>query len=170
MDKIIPTERVESKIYVIRGQKVMIDKDLAALYGVSTKALNQAVRRNEKRFPLDFVFSLSYEEKDELVTNCDRFKNLKHSSRKPLAFTEQGVSMLSAVLRSDKAIEVSVLIMRAFVRLRNLISSHKALAQKIEELEKKYSKHEVEITTVFKLLKRLMSPPEKPKGKFGFDV
>jgi hypothetical protein len=109
----------------------MLDRDLADLYGVSTKALNQAVKRNGRRFPPDFMFQLSKEEKGELVTNCDRFKKLKHSSVLPRAFTEQGVAMLSSVLKSQRAIEVNIAIMRTFVRLREMLASHSELARKL---------------------------------------
>ncbi|MDD4178930.1 MAG: ORF6N domain-containing protein [Candidatus Margulisbacteria bacterium] len=168
MNELMPIERIESKIFVIRGQKVMIDRDLAVLYGVSTKRLNEQVKRNIKRFPNDFMFCLLLSEKEQLVANCDRFKSLKHSTSFPYAFTEQGVAMLSSVLNSERAIWVNIAIMRAFVRLRQLISSHKELANRISELEKKYSRHEIEITTVFKMLKKLMEPPVKPTRRIGF--
>lgn len=172
MDKLIPVERIENRILLIRGQKVMLDRDLAELYGVATRDLNKAVTRNIDRFPKDFMFQL----------NRYEFENLKFQfgtsswggARKlPRAFTEQGIAMLSSVLRSKKAIQMNIIIMRAFVKLRQIISTHKDLARKIEELEKKYSKHEIEIAVVFKLLKRLMEPPaipEKPKKRIGFLV
>lgn len=171
MSDLIPVERIESKIFLIRGQKVMVDRDLAKLYGVPTKRLNEAVKRNAARFPGEFMFQLSEKEKSELVANCDRFGPLKHSTSLPYAFNEQGVAMLSSVLNSERAIQINVLIIKTFVRLRQLISSHKELARKVEELEKKYSKHEIEITAFFKLLKRLMEPAgteEKPKRRIGF--
>jgi hypothetical protein len=144
---------------------------LAELYDVPTKRLNEQVKRNLGRFPVDFMFQLSGNEKGELVAICDRFKTLKHSTSFPYVFTEQGVAMLSTVLNSERAIRVNIAIMRAFVRLRQILLSHKELARKVEELERKYSKHEVEITTVFKLLKKLMEPPPVPKkGRIGFDV
>jgi len=121
----IPVERIEQAIFLIRRQKVMLDADLAILYGVPTKALNQAVKRNERRFPPDFMFRLTKKEKNELVTNCDRFERLKHSSALPHAFTEQGVAMLSSVLNSERAIDVNIEIIRAFVRLRQMLSAHK---------------------------------------------
>jgi len=158
MDEMMPIEQVESKIYLIRGQKVMLDKDLADLYGVATKVVNQAVRRNEKRFPPAFVFQLNHKEKDELVTNCDRFSRLKHSTSLPYAFTEHGVAMLSSVLNSERAIQVNIIIIRTFIHLRHLMSSHKELARQVEALEKKYARHEGEISVVFKLLKKLMEP------------
>jgi hypothetical protein len=113
-----PVEQIERAILLIRGHKVMVDADLATLYGVATKVLNQAVTRNERRFPPDFMFRMTESEKDELVTNCDRLQRLKHSTTLPRVFTEQGVAMLSSVLNSDRAVQVNIEIMRAFVRLR----------------------------------------------------
>ena len=158
-------EIVESRIFFIRWQKVMMDRDLAELYGVKTKVLNQAVKRNRKRFPNDFCFQLSRRELNKLVTNCDRFKLLKHSSVLPFAFSEQGVAMLSSVLKSDQAIDVNIAIMRAFVRLRNILSSHKMLARKLSHLENKYDS---QFKVVFDAIRRLMDPPVKPKARIGF--
>jgi len=163
----IPIERIEQAILLIRGQKVMLDADLAVLYEVPTKALNQAVKRNERRFPPDFMFRLTKKEKGELVTNCDRFERLKHSSALPRAFTEQGVSMLSSVLKSDRAIDVNVEIMRAFVRLRQLLATHTDLARKLTALEQKYDD---QFRVVFDAIRALMAPPEKPRKKIGFEV
>ena len=163
----IPIERIEQAILLIRGQKVMLDADLAVLYEVPTKALNQAVKRNERRFPPDFMFRLTKKEKGELVTNCDRFERLKHSSALPRAFTEQGVSMLSSVLKSDRAIDVNVEIMRAFVRLRQLMATHTDLARKLTALEQKYDK---QFKVVFDAIRQLMAPPAKPRKKIGFIV
>jgi len=163
----IPTERIENAILLIRGQKVIIDADLAYLYSVPTKVLNQAVSRNEKRFPPDFMFRLSKDEKDELVTNCDRFQKLKHSSALPRAFTEQGVAMLSSVLNSDRAIQVNIQIMRAFTQLRQMLSTHKDLKRKIESMEKKYDQ---QFQIVFEAIKQLLETDAKPKKKIGFTV
>jgi hypothetical protein len=163
----VPAEIIEKKILLIRGQKVMLDADLAELYGVATKVLNQAVKRNSKRFPPDFMFQLTLYEKNELVTVCDRFKNLKHSSVLPRAFTEQGVAMLSTVLNSERAIEVNILIMRAFVILREMIASHKDLARRLDELEQKY---DGQFKIVFEAIRQLMAPPVKPKRKIGFEL
>ena len=163
----IPIEQIEQAILLIRGQKVMLDADLAVLYNVSTKALNQAVKRNERRFPRDFMFSFTKEEKDELVTNCDRFERLKHSSSLPRAFTEQGVAMLSSVLNSERAIDVNIEIMRAFVRLRQMLSAHKDLERKLIALEKKYDE---QFKVVFDAIRALMAPTQKPKRKIGFEV
>lgn len=134
---------VQQRIFTIRGQQVMIDRDLSELYGVETKALNQAVKRNAERFPAEFCFRLTKEEKNELVTNCDRFESLKHSSTMPYAFTEQGVAMLSAVLRSATAVQVSIKIMQAFVAMRRLLASHEPLLQRLDTLEKRQIGHEI---------------------------
>jgi len=163
----IPVERIEKAIFLIRGMKVMIDADLASLYGVPTKVLNQAVTRNIKRFPLDFMFRLTKMEKDELVTNCDRLQHLKHSSALPRAFTEQGVAMLSSVLNSERAIDVNIEIMRAFSKLRQMISTHEELKKKIESMEKKYDEN---FKIVFEALKQLLDTDDKPKRRIGFTV
>jgi hypothetical protein len=163
----VKMELVQSKIMVIRGEKIMLDRDLAGMYGVSTKALNQAVTRNIERFPPDFMFRLAPKEKDELVTNCDRFHSLKHSSVMPRAFTEQGVAMLSSVLKSQRAVEVNILIMRAFVKLRQMAESHKDLFDKISEMEKKYDE---QFRIVFEAIRQLMTPEIKPKKRIGFEV
>jgi len=165
MPSLIVKEVIESRIFFLRGQKVMVDRDLAELYGVQTKALNQAVKRNSTRFPRDFMFQLTKKEKDQLVTNCDRFKTLKHSTMLPSAFTEQGVAMLSTVLKSERAIQVNVAIMRTFVRLRKILGSHKALAVKIAEMEQKYDS---QFKIVFDALRQLIEPPKKPKIQIGF--
>ena len=145
MKNLVLTEiqTIQNKIYTIRDKQVIIDRDLAFLYGVETKALNQAVKRNEARFPSDFRFQLDDSEKDELVTICDHFKTLKHSSVNPYAFTEQGVSMLSAILKSDIAINMSVEIIRAFVSMRKIINSNNLLFSKIYELEKRQMSYEI---------------------------
>jgi len=163
----IPVDRIEQAIFLIRRQKVMLDADLAILYGVPTKALNQAVKRNERRFPPDFMFRLTKKEKNELVTNCDRFERLKHSSALPRAFTEQGVAMLSSVLNSERAIDVNIEIMRAFVRLRQMLSAHKDLERKLIALEKKYDE---QFKVVFDAIRALMAPTQKPRKKIGFAV
>jgi hypothetical protein len=162
---IIPVDVVISRIFFLRGGKVLIDRDLAELYGVSTKVLNQAVKRNPRRFPPDFMFKLTKNEKTELVTSCDRFKTLKHSSALPTAFTEQGVAMLSSVLNSDRAIEVNISIMRVFVRLRKLIASNASLARKLAELEDKLGQHDEQIQAIFEAIRQLMRPPAKPRKR-----
>jgi len=133
----LTTNKIESRIFTIRGLQVMLDRDLAELYQVSVKALNQAVKRNESRFPVRFRFQLNENETNELVTNCDRFKTLKHSSILPSAFTESGVAMLSAVLHSDTAVRISVQIMDAFVKMRKLIAQSSGIIQRIENVEQK---------------------------------
>ena len=144
----------------------MIDADLARLYGVTTKRLNEQVKRNYSRFPFDFMFQLTTDEKIELVANCDRFKNLKHSTSLPFAFTEHGTVMLASVLNSSVAIQASVQVVRTFVRLRELLSTHKDLARKLETLEKKYD-HQFKV--VFDAIRQLMTPPSlPPKRRIGF--
>ncbi len=155
----------ESLIYEIRGYKVMLDYDLAQLYGVQTKVLKQSVKRNITRFPSDFMFEISNEEKSKLVTNCDRLNKMKHSSVNPFAFTEQGVAMLSAILRSERAIQVNISIMRAFVQLRHYMHSHKELSDKIEKLEKKYDEN---FAIVFKTLKQMIQKKNEPRKKIGY--
>jgi len=162
---------IEDKILLIRGQRVMLDRDLAQLYGVETKYLNRQVRRNLLRFPAEYMFQLTDKEKAEVVTNWHHLSSLRFSHQLPYAFTEHGVAMLSAVLNSERAIRLSIHIINAFIRLRKLLSIHKELVSKIEELERKYSKHELEITTVFKVLKKLMEKPaETPRKRIGFVV
>ncbi len=149
----------------------MVDRDLSYLYGVPTKALNQAVKRNIGRFPDDFMFQLTELETKEVVTNCDRFKNLKHSTVEPYVFTEQGVAMLSSVLNSERAIRVNILIMRAFTKIREILLTHKELAAKIEALERKYTAHDQTIKEIFKAIKQLLEyPPIKEKKITGFHI
>ena len=145
----------------------MLDIDLAELYGVMTGTLNQAVKRNKKRFPEDFMFQLSKEERDEVITNCDSPKKLRFSPSLPYAFTEQGVAMLSSVLNSERAINVNIQIIRTFTKLREMIESNKDLKEKMEDLEKKYDK---QFHIVFDAIKRLIEPDIKPKRKIGFYV
>jgi hypothetical protein len=168
MTKLIPVETIANKILFLRNEKVLLDRDLAELYGVSTKALNQAVKRNVRRFPPDFMFRLTKKEKDELVTNCDRFQPLKHSSVSPRAFIEQGVAMLSSVLNSQRAIDVNITIMRAFVHLRKMIVSQKELAKKLQELEHHIKNHDEEIQAIFEAIQQLISLPEDSRKKIGF--
>ncbi len=146
----------------------MIDHDLALLYGVSTKRLNEQVKRNKKRFPEDFMFRLTKMEKDELVANCDQFKTLKHSRVSPTAFTEQGVAMLSSVLNSEKAVEVNMIIMRTFVRLREILNTNKELAQRLDQLEKRMGQKDHEVKLIFEAIRQLMQHPKTPKRKIGF--
>ena len=157
---------VATRILEIRGKKVMLDRDLAYLYGVTTKVLNQAVKRNIKRFPDDFMFRLTKTEKNELVTNCDQFKMMKHSTALPYVFTEQGIAMLSSVLNSDRAIRVNIQIMRAFVQIRKLLITNVDLRRKIEAMEKKYDK---QFVIVFQALKQLLEPPKRTHA-IGFHI
>ena len=143
----------------------MMDSDLALLYGVQTKRLNEQVKRNKKRFPEDFMFQLTNKEKEEVVAICDHLKFLKFSPHLPLAFTEQGVAMLSGVLSSDRAIAVNIQIMRAFTQLRRMSLTNVNIRRKIEEMERKYDK---QFQVVFSALKNLFEEPQKPKGKLGF--
>ncbi|MFC1866809.1 ORF6N domain-containing protein [Thermodesulfobacteriota bacterium] len=155
---------------MIRGEKIMIDSDLAELYSVETKVLKQAVRRNKKRFPDDFIFELTKEENQSLRSQNVTLKRGQHSKYLPFAFTEQGVAMLSSVLNSERAIEVNIEIMRAFVRLREVLLSHRDLAAKLKELENRILDHDEEIQTIFEAIRQLMTPPEKPRKKIGFEV
>ena len=165
MSALVIKEVIEDKIFLIRGHKVMLDRDLAQLYNVSTKVLNQAVKRKMRRFPSDFMFSLTKEETRQLVTNCDRFRTMKHSSAFPHVFTEQGVTMLSTVLNSERAIQVNIEIMRTFVRLREILSTNKDLARKLEKLEKRY---DTQFRAVFDAIRHLMYKDQQPKQKIGF--
>ena len=156
---------IERKIFLFRGEKVMLDKDLAALYQVRPIALRQQVARNKERFPDDFMFRLNDDEVTELVSqNVIPSKSIL-GGHNPYVFTEQGVAMLSSVLRSPRAVLVNVQIMRTFVKLRKILASHKELARKLEELEKKY---DVQFRAVFDAIRRLMKEEEKPKAPFGF--
>ena len=166
----MPSYEITGKILFIRQTRVMLDQDLARLYGVSTKALNQAVKRNFDRFPSDFMFRLNKAEKDEVVTNCDHLQNLKFSPQLPYAFTDLGVAMLSSVLNSEKAIQMNIEIMRTFVKIRRFLSAHGELADKLRELEIKTGKHDKEIQAIFEAIRKLMIAPEKPKRQIGFHV
>ncbi|MDI6752097.1 MAG: ORF6N domain-containing protein [bacterium] len=164
----VPIERIESKIFLIRGQKVMLDRDLAELYGVPTKRLNEQVKRNIKRFPEDFMFQLTKEEANSLRSHFATLEKGQHFKYLPYVFTEQGVAMLSTVLNSERAIQVNIAIMRAFVKLRQILSTHKELAHKLVELERKIEKHDTEIQAVFEAIRQLMTPPTKEMKKIGF--
>lgn len=168
-NELVQEQVVESKIFMIRGHKVMLDKDLAKLYIVTTGNLNKAVRRNLERFPEDFMFQLTKKEEDSLRFQFGSLKRGQHSKYLPYAFTEQGVAMLSSVLRSKRAIQVNIAIMRAFVKLRQILSMNKELAYKLAELERKIEKHDVEIQAIFEAIRKLMAPaPTKPKPQIGF--
>jgi len=167
MKALIPVEMIEKKILMIRGEKVMLDADLSELYGVTTKRLNEQVKRNRERFPDDFMFQLTEEEKAEVVANCDHLKRLKFSPVLPYAFTEHGAIMLAAVLNSPIAVQTSVLVVRAFVKLRQMLASNAELARKLNEMEKKY---DAQFKIVFDAIRQLMTPPEPKKRKIGFEV
>ena len=171
---------IENRIFTIRGLKVMLDRDLAELYGVQTFRLNEAVKRNIKRFPNDFMFKLNDDELKELIANCDRFKTLKHSTNPPFAFTEQGVSMLSSVLNSERAIAINVEIIRAFVKLRQFAISqintnkeleelHKMLMLHIENSDNKFAQHDKAISQIINVLNNLIDKPRETK-QIGFKV
>lgn len=168
MNEPIPQEIIEQRIFLIRKQKVMIDRDLAELYGVETKYLNRQVKRNIERFPIEFMFQLNGDEKRELVTICHRFKPMKHSSSMPYAFTEHGVAMLASVLKSEQAAKISIYIIKAFVKLREILSSHKELSRKLDQLERKIENHDEEIQVIFEAIRQLMTPKEKNTRKIGF--
>src|SRR3989338_7975563 len=171
MDAIVPIELIESKIYLIRGHKVMLDSDLAELYGVETRALVQAVKRNIGRFPQDFMFQLNNQEVITLRSQFVTSKSGKGGRRYiPYVFTEQGVAMLSSVLNSERAILVNIAIMRAIVKLRGMLSTHKELAYKLKQIENKIEKHDEEIKVIFDAIRQLMIPTEPTKKKIGFIV
>jgi hypothetical protein len=166
----IPSERIERAILLIRGQKVMLDRELAALYGVETRVLKQAVRRNRNRFPSDFMFELTKEENRSLRSQNVILEPGRYSKYLPFAFTEQGVAMLSSVLNSERAIEVNIAIMRVFVRLRELMATHKELAFKLIELEERLEAHDEQIQSIFEAIRQLMRSPESPRRRIGFEA
>jgi phage regulator Rha-like protein len=163
----IPLAVIQRLIYIIRNERVMLDRDIAELYGVETSQLKRAVRRNIERFPDDFMFQLNKVEYDSLRCQFGILKRGEHSKYLPYAFTEQGVAMLSSVLRSEQAVIVNIQIMRAFLKLRNLISSHEELLRKVELMEKKYDS---QFQIVFEAIKQLMKPVAKPMRKIGFTI
>ncbi|MDP2753969.1 MAG: ORF6N domain-containing protein [Nitrospirota bacterium] len=166
MSDIIPLETIERRILLIRGQKVMLDRDLAQLYGVETRVLNQAIRRNIDRFPADFMFTLT---RDEIMRISQIVISSSHEtikfSKNVMAFTEQGVAMLSSVLNSKSAVQVNIAIMRVFVKLREMIASNKELAKRLDKLEKKY---DVQFKVVFDAIRELMTPLEPKRRRIGF--
>ena len=161
---------IEQRIFIIRGKKVMIDRDLAELYQVTTKRLNEQVRRNKDRFPRDFMFRLQKKEVDELVAICDHLKPLKFSYQLPYVFTEQGVAMLSSVLNSQRAIQVNIQIMRTFTKLREMMISHKALAAQFNAIEKKFKEVDQNFVVVFDAIRKILEEPKPRKTKIGFHV
>ena len=162
-------ETVMNKIIFIRNKKVMNDRDLAELYGVDTRQLNQQVKRNIKKFPKDFMIQLTAKEKDKIVATCDHLQSLKFSKTLPFAFTEHGAVMLASVLNSDRAIEVNIQIVRIFTKMKELLLTHKDILLKLEQAEKKMNKHGDDIELIFKYLKQLLTAPEpEPRTRIGF--
>ena len=183
--EIVPADQTALRIRNFRGEKVLLDFDLAALYGVETRVLNQAVKRNADRFPSDFMFQLSVEETEmisqrvtssagQTVSDSSQIVMSpgKHRGKRyrPYAFTEQGVAMLSSVLNSERAIKVNIAIMRAFVKLRQILDTNREFAKKFSELEQRVGKHDEEIDAILEAIRQLMAPPEKPKREIGFHV
>jgi hypothetical protein len=165
MNEIISTKEIITQIFQIRGAKVMLDFHLATLYEVETRVLKQQIKRNIDRFPEDFMFQLSESEWKELITNCDNLGSVKFSPATPFAFTEQGVAMLSGVLRSQRAVQVNISIMRAFVRMRQLMEENKELKKKLDEMESKYDK---QFRVVFEALRKLIEKKKEPLKPVGF--
>ena len=164
----LDADSTESKILTMRGQRIMIDSDLARLYRVETKYLNRQVRRNIKRFPAEFMFRLNKREKDELVTNWHQFKKLRHSYSYPYAFTEHGVAMLASVLNSDTAVRISIHIVKAFIRLRRFASNYSQISDKLKRLEEKIGVHDSEIRAIIQAIHDMTAPPKRPKRQIGF--
>ena len=167
---VVPLEHIERTILELRGQRVILDADLAKLYGVTTRRLNEQVRRNIERFPEDFMFQLTKEEKDEVVAKCDHLAKLKYSPHLPLAFTEHGAIMAANVLNSQRAIDVSVFVVRAFVRLREILAAHAQLSRKLDELERKVGEHDEAIRSLIAAIRQLMVPPKEKTRPIGFGV
>jgi len=167
--ELVLQESIVQKIFIIRGKKVMFDRDLAKLYGVQTKVLLQGIKRNRERFPNDFMFQLT---KEEFINLRSQIVTSSWGGRRylPYVFTEQGVAMLSSVLKSEKAIRVNIAIMRTFAKLREIVSTHKELAYKLAELERKIERHDKEITTILEAIRQLMSPSEKTRPRIGFGI
>jgi phage regulator Rha-like protein len=172
MNMTVPVEVVKGKIYLIRGQKVLLDRDLAEMYGVETKRLNEQVHRNSSRFPADFMFQLDEVEYSGLRSQIATLKSGRGTHRKylPYVFTEQGVAMLSSVLNSERAVQVNIAIMRAFVQMRELAASNRELANKFAELERRVGKHDEAIGTLFDAIRQMMRPEEKGRKEIGFKV
>lgn len=167
---VIPIERVASAILMLRDQRVMLDYDLAVLYGVETRAFKQAVRRNPDRFPNDFMFELSEQEVDTVVSQFVIPDRRRFGGAKPMAFTEQGIAMRSSVLNSERAIKVNIAIMRAFVKLREMLETNRELARKFSELEQRVGQHDEEIAAILEAIRQLIAPPKKTRREIGFHV
>ena len=170
-DQVVRVGAIEQRILLIRGERVIIDADLAEVYGVATKRLNEQVKRNSGRFPADFVFQLSAEEKRKVVANCDHLQKLKFSVALPYAFTEHGVIMAASVLNSERAIEMSVFVVRAFVRLRRYLVEHRELARRLEDLERAIGAQDQQISSIVEAIRKLMSQEAiPPQRRIGFEV
>jgi len=167
---LISQQTIENRIFIIRNQRVMIDRDLAELYEIETKHLNRQVKRNKHRFPKEFMFVLTTKEKSELVTKWHRFRPMKHSSSLPCAFTEHGVAMLATVLNSEIAVKMSIEIVKTFIKLRKIILTHKQVAKKLKQLESKIDNHDIEIRSLFEAIRQLTTEQVKPKRRIGFYV
>lgn len=166
---LIPLENIQDRILLLRGQRVLLDRDLAELYGVSTKQFNQQIKRNPRKFPADFMFELTTGEKTEVVTKCDRLRALKFSSTLPHAFTEHGAIQAANILNSDAAVEMSVHVVRAFNRLRHLVINHKAISGKLAELDARVSAHDEQLAAIIAALRQLTSPAAPATSrKIGF--
>jgi predicted DNA binding protein len=161
----LPADNISQRILTIRGHSVILDSDLAALYRVTTRALNQAVKRNAGRFPEDFAFRITTKEKEEVVTKCDHLSRLKFSPVLSFAYTEHGTIMAATVLNSQRAVETSVFVVRAFVRMREAMASHRELAHRLNTLEKRY---DARFRVVFDAIRALMEPPKAPRRRIGF--
>jgi hypothetical protein len=166
---IIPVGKIESRILLIRGERVVIDSDLADFYGVPTKRLNEQVKRNSSRFPKDFMFQLNQKEKKEVVAKCDHLEKLKYSKSMPNAFTEHGAIMAASVLNTPRAVEVSVFVVRAFIKLRKMVTEQDELQQKLSEIESHLADHDDQIIDIINLIKQFLEPePIPPKRRIGF--
>ncbi len=166
--QLLSVGQIAQRILLIRERKVILDADLAELYGTQTKRLNEQVKRNRDRFPGDFIFQLTADEKSEVVANCDHLERLKYSPRLPYAFTEHGALMAAAVLNTPRAVDISVYVVRAFVRLRDILASNKKLAAKFTELEQRVSSHDATIGELIGAIRRLMAPEPGKKRSIGF--
>jgi uncharacterized coiled-coil protein SlyX len=166
----LDADRLQQRILVLRGERVMIDSDLAELYGVTTKRFNEQVKRNLERFPIDFMFQLTAEEKTEVVANCDHLAKLKFSPHLPRVFTEHGAIMAASVLNSPQAVEMSVFVVRAFVRLRRMLIEHKVLAERLDELEARVARHDNTLSTLVATIRQMATPPATPLRQIGFVV
>lgn len=167
-DLLLAEKKIVNLIFNLRNEKVMIDSDIAEIFGVTTKLLNRAVKRNIDRFPPDFMFQLTKEEKDDLIANCEHLQKLKFSPNLPYAFTEHGTVMLASILNSPVAVQASIQVVRAFIKLREILSTHKELSAKFELLENKIEKHDKDIAVIFQAIRQLMQPEKKERKEVGY--